>query len=129
MLAEEAERSSRSGWESRGKGHSLTLQLVRVQASMRVAKGLDKGQEQHRCTDREARGNPLLSRRSAAPPLLLLGKPALRLPARRQLGGCGCARLAKWRLCSSPAGCCCAREGGGEGGGGGRDVKVGQECN
>lgn len=68
MLAEEAERSSRSGWESRGKGHSLTLQLVRVQASMRVAKGLDKGQEQHRCTDREARGNPLLSRRSAAPP-------------------------------------------------------------
>lgn len=68
MLAEEAEHSSRSGWESRGKGHSLTLQLVRVQASMRVVKGLHKGQEPHRCTDREARGNPLLSRRSAAPP-------------------------------------------------------------
>lgn len=112
VLREETEHSSQCGWEARGRGTASRRSCCGA--------GIDAGRERAGQRTGEAplhsqggEREALLSRRSAVPPpgpRTLLGKPAPLLPARRQLGGCGCARLAKWRLCC-PAGCCCARGG------------------
>lgn len=114
-----------------GEGAQPHAAAAAGQASMRVAKGLDKGQEKHRCTARVARGKPSFPGGPRSPlPVparcwgnlrrcCLLGDSSGAAGVRGLLNGGSAALLVAAVL----------GEGGGEGEGGGRDVKVGQECN